>query len=78
MDFKRRLPIPKEVKEMYPLSKKGEQRREFCIKSINDILEGKDSRLLLMMGPCSADRVDAVMEYLQRLLFLWYSRNPEC
>lgn len=70
MDFKRRLPIPKEVKAMYPLSKKGEQRREFCIKSINDILEGKDSRLLMMMGPCSADRVDAVMEYLQRLAVL--------
>lgn len=67
MDFKRRLPIPKEVKEMFPLSEHGAKRREFCIESITKILEGKDSRLLLMIGPCSADREDAVMEYLRRL-----------
>ncbi|MGM9752945.1 MAG: 3-deoxy-7-phosphoheptulonate synthase [Candidatus Cryptobacteroides sp.] len=67
MDFKRRLPIPKEVKELYPLSEKGAKRREYCIKSITDILSGRDDRLLVLVGPCSADREDAIMEYLHRL-----------
>ena len=67
MDFKRRLPIPKEVKELYPLSEKGAKRREYFIKSITDILSGRDDRLLVLVGPCSADREDAIMEYLHRL-----------
>lgn len=67
MEFKRKLPIPKEIKEFYPLSDKGIKTREECVTTIKGILEGVDSRMLLLVGPCSADREDAVLDYLQRL-----------
>ena len=70
MEFKRKLPIPKEIKEFYPLSDKGIKTREECVTTIKGILEGVDSRMLLLVGPCSADREDAVLDYLQRLKIL--------
>ena len=41
--------------------------RESKIKEIKDILSGKDRRLLMIIGPCSADREDAVLDYISRL-----------
>ena len=70
MEFKRKLPIPKEIKELYPLSDKGIKTRQECVATIKGILEGVDSRMLLLVGPCSADREDAVLDYLQRLKIL--------
>ena len=67
LDFIRKLPIPKDVKERYPL------RREFADKKIQrdreiaNVFEGKDDRLILIIGPCSADREDAVLDYTERL-----------
>ena len=67
LDFIRKLPIPKDVKERYPL------RREFADKKIQrdreiaNVFEGKDDRLILIIGPCSADREDAVLDYIERL-----------
>ena len=70
MEFNRKLPIPKEIKELYPLSDKGIKTRQECVATIKGILEGVDSRMLLLVGPCSADREDAVLDYLQRLKIL--------
>ncbi len=67
MDFKRRLPIPKEIKEQYPLSQQGTRLRAETIAEIEAILSGKDDRMLLVIGPCSADREDSVSLYLERL-----------
>lgn len=67
MDFKRRLPIPKEVKALFPLSDSGANTRRLCLEGVSKILKNEDSRLLLIIGPCSADREDAVMEYLFKL-----------
>ena len=55
------------IKELYPLSDKGIKTRQECVATIKGILEGVDSRMLLLVGPCSADREDAVLDYLQRL-----------
>lgn len=67
MRFDEKLPIPMEVKKMYPLSeplaKKIHERNE----AIRRVFAGEDSRLLLIIGPCSADREDSVMEYVKRL-----------
>lgn len=70
MLFERKLAIPMEVKEMYPLT--GEmseivRRRDVEIKNI---LSGKDDRLLLIIGPCSADNEDSVLDYITRLATL--------
>lgn len=67
MNFKRRLPVPKEIKERYPLTPalaavKGQRDRELA-----EIFIGRSGRLALIIGPCSADREDAVMDYCVRL-----------
>ena len=67
MEFVRKLTIPAEVKEMYPLT--GEMARCFEQRDIQlkNILSGRDQRLLLIIGPCSADHPDSVLDYMQRL-----------
>ena len=67
MIFKRKLLIPKEIKEMYPISPEGAAAKRSNDESIRDILTGASSKLLLVIGPCSADREDAVIEYISRL-----------
>ena len=67
MNFKRRLPVPREIKERYPLTPalaavKGQRDRELA-----DIFTGKSGRMALIIGPCSADREDAVLDYCTRL-----------
>ncbi|MCR4955664.1 MAG: 3-deoxy-7-phosphoheptulonate synthase [Lachnospiraceae bacterium] len=67
MNFIRRLPMPIEIKEQFPLGEEIRGIKEQRDKIIKDIFEGKDSRFLLIIGPCSADNEDAVMEYMTRL-----------
>ena len=67
MTFERKLPIPKEVKEMCPLSediKKIVLKRE---QEVADIFSGKTDKLILIIGPCSADIEDSVIDYISRL-----------
>ena len=67
MDFTRKLPIPMECKEMYPLSASLAEivaRRAVELKAI---FTGESDKLLLVIGPCSADREDAVLDYMTRL-----------
>lgn len=67
MLFKRRLPAPQDVIKMYPLSEKLASRKNANDKDIRGVLEGKIKKFLLIIGPCSADREDAVLEYATRL-----------
>ena len=67
MKFKRKLPIPKEIKEMYPISSEGEIARSKNLEIEKAIIEGKDKRLLLIIGPCSADNEEAVITYIKKL-----------
>ncbi len=67
MIFKRKLLIPKEVKEMYPISEEGALARQRNNDQIRAVLGGESDKLLLVIGPCSADREDAVIEYISRL-----------
>lgn len=66
-NFKRKLPIPKKIKEQYPLSPEAVKIKEARDEEIADIFTGKSSKFLLVIGPCSADRADAVLEYIHRL-----------
>ena len=70
MNFKRRLPVPRDIKERYPLTPalaavKGQRDRELA-----DIFTGQSRRMVLIVGPCSADREDAVLDYCTRLASL--------
>lgn len=67
MEFIRKLPIPKELKEQYPIDDKLKKIKEERDVEIKNIFEGKDDRFLLIIGPCSADREDAVLEYMTKL-----------
>lgn len=67
MLFKRRLPAPQDVIKMYPVSAALAELKKSNDKQIENVISGKDKRLLLIIGPCSADREDAVLEYVSRL-----------
>ena len=67
MTFKRQLPIPKEVKEMYPVSPEAAACKAQIDQSLADIFTGKSHKKMLIIGPCSADREDAVYENCTRL-----------
>lgn len=70
MNFKRKLPIPKEIKEQYPMTAELARVKEARDRQIADIFTGKDNRMVLIIGPCSADREDAVLDYCHRLAHL--------
>ncbi len=67
MIFNRKLPIPKEIKELYPLTEKISKTKKEKDKEIADIFEGKDNRFILVIGPCSADKEEPVIDYISRL-----------
>ena len=68
MKFLRKLPTPEEVQQSIPLSKEGAAAKAKRDQEIADIFSGKDDRILLIIGPCSADREDAVLDYIGRLV----------
>ena len=67
MIFKRKLLIPKDIKEMYPISSEGALAKRNNDERLRAIFTGESDRLLLVIGPCSADREDAVIDYISRL-----------
>ena len=67
MHFRRKLPIPQQVKERYPLTAALAAVKEDRDRQIADIFTGRDDRMVLLIGPCSADREDAVLDYCTRL-----------
>lgn len=66
--FIRKLPIPMEIKKEFPLSQQVSATRLARVEEMRAILDGRDSRLMLIIGPCSADREDSVMDYIHRLV----------
>ena len=67
MEFVRKLMIPKEIKESYPVTAEMARIKAERDEEIKNIFEGKSDKLLLVIGPCSADREDAVIDYISRL-----------
>ena len=67
MNFSRKLPIPKEIKELYPLTDEIKQVKAERDAQIADVFTGKSDKFLLIIGPCSADNEDSVMDYTNRL-----------
>ena len=67
MEFQRKLPIPKEIKEQFPLSAESEKILKKRQEDINKIFSGESDKFALIIGPCSADREDSVLDYIYRL-----------
>ncbi|WP_085830027.1 3-deoxy-7-phosphoheptulonate synthase [Collinsella vaginalis] len=71
MTFKRLLPIPKQIREEMPLSADSVARKKIFDAEVAAVLTDEDpSRRLLIIGPCSADREDSVLTYMERLAAL--------
>lgn len=65
--FIRKLPIPMEIKARYPLSEKVMKAKAERDAEIAKVFRGESDKFLLIIGPCSADHEDPVMDYTQRL-----------
>ena len=67
MKFLRKLPTPAEIKEMYPLDEESKKIKEANDKAIKDVFTGKSNKFILIIGPCSADNEESVIDYIKRL-----------
>ena len=67
MNFHRKLPIPERVKEDFPLTEKMAAKKEERDESIRKVFDGSSDKFILVIGPCSADQKEPVLEYLERL-----------
>ena len=67
MDFKRKLPIPLETKQMYPLTPQLAAVKAARDEKIKAVFESRSDQFILIIGPCSADREDSVLDYICRL-----------
>ncbi len=68
MEFRRRLTIPLETKEQFPLTPAMVESVEKTRGELKDIFSGRSGKLLLIIGPCSADNEDSVLDYMSRLV----------
>ena len=67
MNFQRKLPIPQEVKKEYALTEKMVQVKAERDEQIRQVFEGSSDKFILIIGPCSADHSEPVLEYISRL-----------
>lgn len=67
MEFFRKLPIPMEIKAQFPVSAECAKMREEQLSQMADIFEGRSGRMILVIGPCSADSEAPVLDYISRL-----------
>ena len=67
MEFYRKLPIPKDIKAEFPITKEMEATRDSYLCEMKKIFAGESDKFILVIGPCSADREDAVLDYIYRL-----------
>ena len=67
MNFHRKLPIPQEVKKEDPLTEKMEKVKAERDESIKAVFDGSSDKFILIIGPCSADHKEPVLEYISRL-----------
>ena len=67
MNFCRKLPIPQVIKQEYPITPDMEKVKEKRALEIKSIFEGKSDKFLLVIGPCSADNQESVLDYISRL-----------
>ncbi len=67
LEFLRKLPIPQEVKREFPITEEMEAVRDQRAAEIRRIFTGESDKFLLVIGPCSADNSEAVLDYMARL-----------
>ena len=66
-EFVRKLPTPKEIKDEFPVPEHVMNKKSLRDKEIADVITGKSDKFIVIIGPCSADNEDAVLDYTLRL-----------
>lgn len=66
-EFIKKLPTPEEIRNQYPIDAGIKALKEQRDQEIRDVFTGKSDKFLAIIGPCSADNEDAVIDYLLRL-----------
>ena len=69
-EFLNKLPTPAEIKELFPLPAQYAAVKAARDQEAKDIITGQSSRFLVIIGPCSADNEDSVLDYASRLTAL--------
>ena len=67
MNFHRKLPIPQDVKKEFPLTERMEAVKAARDEAIHSVFDGGSDKFILIIGPCSADHSEPVLEYISRL-----------
>jgi len=67
LDFEVKLPDSLEIIEQYPLTEKMKTTVKERNEKIKDVFKGKSDKFALIIGPCSADNEDSVLDYIDRL-----------
>ena len=67
MNFHRKLPIPQDVKKDYPLTERMTEVKAARDEAIRSVFDGSSDKFILVIGPCSADHSEPVLEYISRL-----------
>ncbi|MGC9052389.1 MAG: 3-deoxy-7-phosphoheptulonate synthase [Candidatus Hydrogenedens sp.] len=69
---------PREMKEIYPVSDNLKEHIASSREVVRNILEGEDSRFILIVGPCSIHNKEVALDYAERLLKLQKQVNDVC
>ena len=67
MEFLRKLPTPQEIKKLYPVNEELLKIKDKNVSDIKKVFTGESDKFILVIGPCSSDREDAVIDYIKRL-----------
>lgn len=67
MIFKRKLPIPQDIKAQFPLTQEMVDARAKSLQELRAVFTGESDKFVLVIGPCSADNKESVLDYISRL-----------
>ena len=62
-----KMPSPEELREEFPMSEELKKIKADRDEEIRKVFTGESDKFIVIIGPCSADNEDAVMDYLSRL-----------
>ncbi len=69
-EFINKLPTPAEIKEQFPLPLACAAVKAQRDEEVKNVISGKSDKFLVIIGPCSADNEDSVLDYASRLVKL--------
>jgi 3-deoxy-7-phosphoheptulonate synthase len=67
MNFITKLPTPEEILSEIPVGEKLAEIKRERDKAVEAVFRNEDNRFILVIGPCSADQEDSVLDYISRL-----------